>query len=71
VQGNSFALPAPVSGNAYGQKLESSKTDKRLHGFGLKSVAKILRKYNGDYAWDYNALNSEFIVTAMLSLSKN
>lgn len=55
---------APV---IHGQQLVSSKTDKRFHGFGLKSVAKTLKKYSGDFAWDYNELNREFVVTAMLA----
>lgn len=55
---------APV---IHGQQLVSSKTDKRFHGFGLKSVAKTLKKYGGDFAWDYNDLNREFVVTAMLA----
>ena len=54
---------APV---IHGQQLVSSKTDKQLHGFGLKSVAKTLKKYGGDFAWDYNERNCEFVVTAML-----
>lgn len=54
---------APV---IHGQQLVSSKTDKRFHGFGLKSVAKTLKKYGGDFAWDYNERNCEFVVTAML-----
>ena len=50
-----------------GQQLVSSKTDKWFHGFGLKSVAKTLKKYGGDFAWDYNELSREFVVTAMLA----
>ncbi len=30
-------------------KLITTKSDKKLHGIGLKSVAKTLAKYNGDY----------------------
>ena len=46
-------------------QLVTSKDDKKLHGFGLKSVAKILKRYNGDFSWEYNELYREFIVTVM------
>ncbi len=49
-----------------GGQLVSSKEDKKLHGFGLKSVAKTLKRYNGDFRWEYNELYHEFIVTVMI-----
>ena len=50
-----------------GGKLITSKDDKKLHGFGLKSVAKTLKRYNGDFNWEYNELYHEFIVTVMIA----
>lgn len=50
-----------------GGKLITSKEDTALHGFGLKSVAKTLKRYHGDFSWDYKELYHEFIVTVMLS----
>lgn len=49
-----------------GGQLVTSKDDKKLHGFGLKSVAKTLKRYNGDFSWEYNELYHEFIVTVMI-----
>ncbi len=50
-------------------RLLTTKKDKKLHGFGLKSVAKTLKKYHGDYCWDYDDGSRTFIVTVMISFS--
>ncbi len=50
--------------------LVTAKEDKRLHGYGLKSVCKTLRKYHGDYSWEYNELENTFIVTVMIGSSQ-
>lgn len=42
------------------------ESDQSLHGFGLKSVAKTLKKYHGDFAWDYDAEGRLFTITAMM-----
>lgn len=47
-------------------RLVSAKSDQSLHGFGLKSVAKTLKKYHGDFAWDYDAEGRLFTITAMM-----
>lgn len=49
-----------------GSHLQSSKTDKSLHGIGLKSVTRTLRKYQGDFDWKYDDVKYAFTVTAML-----
>jgi len=54
----------PASHEAH---LITTKEDKRLHGFGIKSVRKTLKKYQGDYNWDYDAGRHRFIATVMLS----
>ncbi len=51
----------------HGEKLVTSKPDSKLHGFGLKSVAKTLKKYKGDYSWEYDQTKHEFVVTAMIA----
>lgn len=45
----------------------TTKSNKRLHGFGLKSVTKTIKKYNGDIAFDYDITTKTFITTVMLS----
>lgn len=44
----------------------TTKENSRLHGFGLRSVKKAVKKYNGDIAFDYDSLNKIFIVTVMI-----
>lgn len=39
--------------NAKNNNLLTIKTDKNLHGLGLKSVKKIVNKYNGSFEWEY------------------
>ncbi len=58
---------APKTSN---NKLITTKTDKKLHGIGLKSVAKTLQKYNGDYDWEYDEQNKVFTATVMMSERK-
>lgn len=46
--------------------LVTAKEDKKLHGYGLKSVYKTLKKYHGDYSWEYSELENTFVVTVMI-----
>lgn len=46
----------------------TTKPNKALHGFGLKSVKKTIKKYAGDISLEYNENNKLFIVTVMLYL---
>ena len=55
--------------NAHGTQLLTTKLDKKIHGFGLKSVSKTLKKYHGDYRWDYDEMSRTFMVTAMIAPS--
>ena len=52
--------------NIYGGNLVTSKTDKKLHGFGLKSVEKILKKYQGGFEWRYDEDRHVFTATAFV-----
>lgn len=47
-------------------RLLTTKEDKRLHGFGLKSVKNTLKKYGSDYSWDYYEDRQLFVVTVMI-----
>lgn len=47
-------------------RLVTTKPDSRLHGYGLKSVANTLKKYDGDSDWDYDEEKHEFITTLMI-----
>lgn len=59
---NSCDTPPKHNGN----RLITSKIDNHIHGFGLKSVKKTLRKYEGDFEWEYDDKNKEFAVTVMV-----
>ena len=43
-----------------------TKKQKGTHGLGLKSVAKTVKKYGGDFEWEYNETDKIFIITIML-----
>ena len=51
---------------ARGNKLITTKKESRLHGYGLRSVRRTLKKYQGDYSWEYNEEKHQFVVTAMI-----
>ena len=44
----------------------TTKANKQLHGFGLKSVRNTLKKYNGDISFDYDNREKVFVVTVMV-----
>lgn len=46
--------------------LRSTKAGGEGHGFGLKSVAKALKKYEGDFQWDYDPEKRRFTMTVMI-----
>lgn len=49
-----------------GQHLVSSKINTSIHGFGVKSVIKTLKKYQGDLNWEYDDVAKIFTVTVMI-----
>lgn len=51
-----------------GAHLVTSKPDYKMHGFGLKSVSKALKKYQGDFEWNYDEKNRIFTVTVMIGV---
>lgn len=59
------APPKAVSGN-----LLTSKPNQALHGFGVKSVKRTVKKYDGDFEWIYNEQNHTFTVTVMLGVGQ-
>lgn len=41
-------------------KLITTKHNKDTHGFGTKSIRKIVKKYNGELQWEYDNANRQF-----------
>lgn len=62
---NSCDIPPKVSAG----KLVTSKAHREYHGYGLKSVRKTLKKYDGDFDWNYDENNHLFTVTVMVGRS--
>lgn len=44
----------------------TTKSHKQLHGFGLRSVKRTVKMYNGDIAFDYVNAEKTFVVTVMM-----
>lgn len=47
-------------------RLISTKKDVVYHGYGIRNIKKIAKKYNGDYHWRYDVDANEFITTISL-----
>lgn len=58
---NSCDTPPDADNN----ELRTTKKDKKVHGLGIKSVLKTLKKYDGDLEWEYNDKSKEFITTVI------
>ncbi len=41
-------------------KLITSKKNKDAHGFGTKSIKKVVSKYGGEMKWEYNSVINQF-----------
>ncbi len=54
---------APNSSNG---KLISSKKNLASHGYGTKSIKRVVNKYDGDFQWSYDEENCEFEARAIL-----
>lgn len=63
---NSCDIPPKTSNG----KLISSKSNLISHGYGTKSIRRVVNKYDGDFSWSYDEVNNEFEATAIL-LDKN
>ena len=62
---NSYdAPPSVIAGN-----LATTKVDREHHGYGLKSVRKTLKRYDGDFEWNYDETSHTFTVTVMIGQS--
>ena len=62
---NSYdAPPSVIAGN-----LITTKADREHHGYGLKSVKNTLKKYGGDFEWNYDETSHTFTVTVMVGES--
>lgn len=59
---NSCDAPPKTSGG----NLKTTKSDAHRHGLGMKSVMKVIERYDGDLDWEYDSENKRFITTVIL-----
>lgn len=50
-------------------ELVTSKENKEAHGFGTKSIKKIVVKYDGELDWEYNENAKEFKFTILIPIN--
>lgn len=61
---NSCDTPPVVKGN----HLISTKRDKSFHGYGFKSISRVVKKYGGDIEWEYDKDEKEFSVSILITI---
>lgn len=59
-------LSSPVFVN---ENLITTKKDKSLHGYGTKSIIKILKEYNATHTFTFNEIKNEFTITAIFPIN--
>lgn len=47
-------------------KLRTHKANKNLHGIGMNSIRRTLKKYNGTLKWEYDQKNKIFCTTVII-----
>lgn len=63
---NSCSTPPKKSGG----ELITTKSDKEVHGFGIKSIKRIAKEYNGNVDYSFNENTMTFVFTVVLNKSK-
>lgn len=58
---SSDTAPSVVDGT-----IQTTKSDLKNHGIGLKTVRKTLKKYSGDLDWEYDEKQKMFSLTVMI-----
>lgn len=54
----------PVSN---GEELRTSKTKDGIHGYGIKSIKKVVKRYNGEMRWTYDEKEKVFTLKLVFS----
>ena len=58
------------SPNSYRGKLITSKKNRQLHGFGTKSIERIIDKYKGELQWNYYDDKKEFEIVIVIPINQ-
>ena len=64
-ESNSCATAPKMSG---GQLISVKKDTQKKHGYGMKSIDKVVEKYNGSHMEEYDEENREFSISIILML---
>ena len=56
--------------NSKKEKLITTKLNKDAHGFGTKSIKKIVNKYHGEMQWEYDEENRQFKVIILIPIEQ-
>ena len=64
-ESNSCATAPKMSG---GQLISVKKDTQKKHGYGMKSIDKVVEKYNGSHMEEYDEENMEFSISIILML---
>lgn len=51
-------------------ELVTNKENKELHGFGTKSIKKIVDKYDGELDWEYDKKSKQFKFTILIPINQ-
>lgn len=60
-----------IAPNIRNKKLLTSKNDKSIHGLGIESVKRTLKKYNGIFEWIYDDTKMIFETTIAIPRTNN
>jgi sensor histidine kinase YesM len=56
--------------NSKNGKLISTKNNKDIHGFGTKSIEKIVNNYNGEAQWKYDDIKNQFELMILIPIEQ-
>ena len=48
------------------KNLNTTKKNKQMHGLGIKSIQKAVKKYDGELEWEYDENEKQFSITIIL-----
>lgn len=63
MKNSSDKAPLSIAG-----KLVTTKGNPFHHGYGTKSMKRVIRKYDGTHEWDYNKTDRIFTTTAVVKV---
>ena len=59
-----------IQPNTKNGELVTNKENKEMHGFGTKSIKKIVDKYDGELDWEYNENAKQFKFTILIPINQ-